>query len=82
MESQEELKEILLDSLKAPEFKINSISIATSNQFCYINLNKMTYTLREGWMDGYIVEDTPIYEGGLGLKYLLQSMATEDDLDK
>lgn len=76
MESQKALKEILIDCLKAPQLNIISISIQSGKKIISLDLENLTYAPH---LEGAIIEDIPIYEGGAGLKNLLQSMVAGSD---
>ncbi len=81
MDSQEVLKEILLGYLKNPQHNITSITIKTSKETCSINLERMTYEFLEGWEALMMVtEPELIYDGVRGMKRLVQSMLSGNDL--
>lgn len=79
MDSQEVLKEILLDYLESPQVNVSSIGIKTSSQEYWINIDEMSYERRSTEMKEFIFNG-PIYGEVSGLERLLQSMFSGNDL--
>ncbi len=79
MDSQEVLKEILLDYLESPQVNVSSIGIKTSSQEYWINIDEMSYERMSTEMKEFIFQG-PIYGEVLGLERLLQSMLSGNDL--
>jgi hypothetical protein len=79
VDSQEVLKEILLDYLESPQVNVSSIGIKTSSQEYWINIDEMSYERMSTEMKEFIFQG-PIYGEVLGLERLLQSMLSGNDL--
>lgn len=79
MTRRQELVEVLTRYLNDPTFEISSVHLLVKDKVLHLDLDRSVYTLTGRLFDGYLIEDTPIYGGGMGLKSILESMRSEEN---
>ncbi len=82
MTRRQELIEAVTKYLNDPTFGISSVNLTVEDKVLYVNLDRSVYALTGRVFDGYLIEDTPIYGGGMGLERILESMRPEENSER